>query len=204
MSSGSQIQPPSLPSITYSKHEQLLDIIQFGKEEDAIKLFSQRKFDVNVEVPYLFDDRKKYQVTPLYWAVRYNKPKLCKYLLANGARPYNNLVYEYYPLHEACNRGYDQVVKVFIEEKVDINQVTNDLDTPLHIACTRGNINCVHLLLGNGANYKLKNKAGHTALEAALYNSHQELVQLFQAHGITLGKRACTCMGTFLSIIKMM
>ena len=192
MATGSKVQPP-IPPITYSKYERMLDTIQFGKDEEAIKLFSSGQFDVNVEVPYLFEDRKKYQVTPLHWAVRYHKPKLCKFLLSNGANPYNTLVYEYYPLHEACNRGYEDIVKVFIDAMVDINRVTNDLDTPLHIACTRGNIQCVHLLLGCRADSKMQNKAGHTPLEAALYHNHQDLVQLFKTYGITLGKQCCCC-----------
>ena len=166
----------------------MLDTIQYGSVAESIQLFSRKGYDVNLEVEYLFDDRKKYNVTPLYWAVRHRKPKLCKFLLEQGARPFNNLVFEYYPLHEACNRGYGDVLKVFIEAKVDLNKTTPDSDTPLHIASMRGHIECVHLLLKAGADTSICNKAGRTPVQEALYQHQDDLIQLFQVFGDPRGK----------------
>lgn len=160
----------------------MLDAIQYGTVEEATQLFSRRGYDVNVEVEYVFDDGKKYNVTPLYWAVRYRKPKLCKYLLDHGARPFNNLVFEYFPLHEACSRGFSDVLRVFIESKIDLNKPTPDGDTPLHIASMRGYVECVHLLLDGGASTGISNKAGRTPLQEALYQHQDDLVQLFQVY----------------------
>ena len=160
----------------------LLDTIQFKGEEESIQLFSRKGYDVNVEIEYTFDDRKKYNVTPLYWAVRYRKSKLCKYLLEKGARPFNNLVFEYYPLHEACSRGYGDVLRVFIEAKVDLNKTTPDDDTPLHIAAMRGHVDCVHLLLDARADTSVCNKAGRTPVQEALYQHQDDLIQLFHLY----------------------
>ena len=158
----------------------MLDTIQYGSVDESIQLFSRKGYDVNSEIEYVFDDRKKYNVTPLYWAVRHRKPKLCKYLLEKGARPFNNLVFEYFPLHEACSRGYGDVLNVFIEAKVDLNKTTPDGDTPLHIASMRGHIDCVHLLLKAGANVSVCNTAGRTPIQEALYQHQDDLIQLFQ------------------------
>ena len=160
----------------------MLDAIQFGSVEEAIHLFSRKGYDVNTEIEYVFDDGKKYNVTPLYWAVRYRKPKLCKYLLDHGARSFNNLVFEYFPLHEACSRGYSDVLRVFIDSKIDLNKATPDGDTPLHIASMRGHVECVHLLLNAGANSTLCNKAGRTPVQEALYQHQDDLIQLFQVY----------------------
>ena len=173
LSSSAALKPGSNPSRNAASHGaayepyygDMLDTIQHRSVDEAINLFSRRGYDVNVEVEYVFDDGKKYNVTPLHWAVRHRQPRLCKYLLEHGARPFSSLVFEYYPLHEACSRGYDDVLKVFIDCKVDLNRVTPDLDTPLHIAAMRGHIKCVHLLLDARADYSLRNKGGKTPVE---------------------------------------
>lgn len=183
------------------RQEKMLDTIRLGTEKEAIALFSEEAYDVNTGVNYTFDDRKKYVVTPLAWAVRYKKPLLCRYLLNNGADPYSNLVFDYYPLHEACNRGFDDIVKIFISTKCDINGVTSDHHSPLHIACMRGNIECARLLLEAGANRQVKNNNGHTPLELGIYHGQTDLYKLFSYYsdgelplkvcGIIVG--SCTC-----------
>lgn len=174
------------------RYERLLNVIRCGTEKDAICLFSSEQYSVQLEIEYVFEDRMMYKVTPLNWAVRYNKPKLCKFLLDHGARPFSNLVYEYYPLHEACSRGFDAIVAIFIEKRCDLNRPTpTDQDTPLHVACMRGNVGCVHLLLRSNANPLLRNAAGHNALETAVYNNQDDLAKLFAAYDISKSESKC-------------
>lgn len=169
--------------MTYNlKYDTLLTSIERGDARDTINLFKSSSYDVNTEIPYIFEDRRQYTVTPLYWAVRHRRPKICHYLLRNGANPYHHLVYEYYPLHEACDRGYDDIVQEFISAKCDLNRVTNDMDSPLHIACMRSHIECVHILLRAGADCNLRNKMLRTPLQEALYHNHHELIKLFEAY----------------------
>lgn len=164
------------------KFDKLLRAIQNGEETDAISFFERKLYDVNEAINYLFEDGKRFTVTPLYWAVRHNCPKVCKYLLSKGARPYGTLVYEYYPLHEACSRGYDKVVQEFVNARCEVDKMNNDSDTPLHIACMRGHIQCVHILLWAGSDCNLRNKLGHTPLQCAVYHDRNDLVELFKAH----------------------
>ncbi len=163
------------------KYDALLRAIQYGAPKEAISFFKKKIYDVNTEVPYIFEDRKRYVVTPLYWSVRHNRLEICIYLLRNGAKPYSHLVFELYPLHDACNRGYHGIVQAFIDAKVDVDRVTEDFDTPLHIACMRGHIEVVHRLLRAGANCNAVNNAGRTPLQEASYHHHHELLQLFRA-----------------------
>jgi len=170
---------PCPPADVLKRHEKMLDTIKLGTENEAIALFAEEGYDVNTKVDYTFDDRKRYIVTPLAWAVRYKRPQLCKYLLKNGADPYSNLVFDYYPLHEACNKGSDDIVKIFIEMKCDINCLTSDRHSPLHIACMRGNIECARLLLEAGANRDVRNVSGQTPLELGIYHGQKDLYHLF-------------------------
>ena len=166
------------------RYERLLRAVQYSSTPDVVTLFTTGVYDINQDIEYIFEDRKKYTVTPLYWSVRYHRTRVCKYLLENGALPYAHMVYEYYPLHEACDKGYEDIAEVFINAKCNLDRTTNDLDTPLHIACMRGHIPCVHVLLRGGADRSKKNKDGHTPLQAALYHGHHDLTNLFKLHNM--------------------
>ncbi len=163
------------------KFDRLLRALQYGEPKDAISYFTKKIYDVNAEIPYIFEDRKRYVVTPLSWAVRHNRLEICVFLLQNGAKPYNHMVFELYPLHDACNQGYNDIVQAFIDAKVDMNKVTDDFDTPLHIACMRGHVDVVHKLLRAGADCEAVNSAGRTPLEEASYHHRHDLVALFRA-----------------------
>lgn len=180
LSAMATVSSVTIPTVgVLNRHEKMLDTIRLGTENEAIALFSEEGYDVNTKVDYTFDDRKKYVVTPLAWAVRCKRPQLCRYLLKNGADPYSNLIFDYYPLHEACNRGYDDIVKIFIDMKCDINRFTSDHHSPLHIACMRGNVECARLLLEAGASREVRNNSGKTPLELGIYHGQSDLQRLF-------------------------
>lgn len=164
------------------KYHSFLTAIERGDYNEVVRMISSGAFRVNEEILYFFEDRGRYIVTPLHWAVRHNHPRLCQYLLNHGAEAYRHQVQEYFPLHEACDKGFCEVVQKFIDAKCDLNYPTSERDTPLHVACMRGNIACVHALLIAGADVNAKNVAGHTPLETALYHGHRDLEALFDVH----------------------
>lgn len=55
----------------------------------------------------------------------------------------------------------------FLSKHGDINAVDNDGSTSLHLAAELGNIQIVRILLANGANPSLQNKAGETPIDLA-------------------------------------
>lgn len=61
----------------------------------------------------------------------------------------------------------------------DINCLTNDGDTPLHLACENGHLNVVTVLLMHGADKSIKNKNGKTALDIAKEKEFQTIVNMF-------------------------
>ncbi|XP_077987146.1 acyl-CoA-binding domain-containing protein 6-like [Glandiceps talaboti] len=63
-------------------------------------------------------------------------------------------------LHWACDRGHDDVVKLLLSYKVDINAKDNDGQTPLHYAVTCEFLSIINVLLDNGADPKLTDNDG--------------------------------------------
>lgn len=85
------------------------------------------------------------------------------------------------PLAVAIVKGDLETVKKFIEYGADINQKSNGM-TPLMIAARYNQVDILKLLLDKGANFKLTDDKGLTALRyAQLSNATQAAAMLVQA-----------------------
>jgi len=85
------------------------------------------------------------------------------------------------PLAVAIVKGDLETVKKFIEYGADINQKSNGM-TPLMIAARYNQVDIIKLLLDKGANFKLTDEKGLTALKyAQLSNATQAAAMLVQA-----------------------
>jgi ankyrin repeat protein len=85
------------------------------------------------------------------------------------------------PLATAIAKGDLETVKKFIEYGADINEQSNGM-TPLMIAARYNQVEIIKLLLVKGANLKLTNDKGLTALKyAELSNATQAVETLKQA-----------------------
>jgi ankyrin repeat protein len=54
------------------------------------------------------------------------------------------------PLHFACIDGNIDIVKVLLENGVDVNLTNASGQTPLHVACSKGHTDVVQLLIDSG------------------------------------------------------
>ncbi|EMD41981.1 hypothetical protein CERSUDRAFT_61942 [Gelatoporia subvermispora B] len=63
----------------------------------------------------------------------------------------------------------------------NLNELNEDGYTPLHLACDRGNLAIVHLLLSEGADKEVKDADDMTPVELARFAGHQEIVQLLES-----------------------
>lgn len=61
------------------------------------------------------------------------------------------------PLHHACNKNHEGVIRYLVKAGAEINCVDENGDTCLHWACARGVLNVVVFLVENGANYSITN-----------------------------------------------
>ena len=73
------------------------------------------------------------------------------------------------PLHCACQRGYTEMVKLFLRAGANLNERNNDGNTPLNLLCSNVNIvdkDIVELLVANGCDVNLKNNKNYTSLDS--------------------------------------
>ncbi|VDI47760.1 blast:Ankyrin-1 [Mytilus galloprovincialis] len=94
-------------------------------------------------------------------------------------------------LHAACQNGHTETVNTLIEFGMDVNKKDKNGRTPLNVGCRHGCYDTVKYLLDlNGqalnsrVNTTVKNDKGWSALHAACYKGHIEVVKLLIDVGI--------------------
>ena len=92
-------------------------------------------------------------------------------------REYNNMT----PLGVAICKGDLETVKKFIEYGVDVNEKSNGM-TPLMLAARYNQADVIKLLLEKGANLRIEDEKGFTAIKyAQLSNAKEALAVLKEA-----------------------
>lgn len=84
------------------------------------------------------------------------------------------------PLANAIAKGDVAAVKKFIEYGADVNEKSNGV-TPLMLAARYNNVEVIKLLLANGANVKVKDGKGNTALKYAEMSNATQAVDTLKA-----------------------
>ena len=89
------------------------------------------------------------------------------------------------PLHLAAFFGGAEAVKAILARGVDPDA---DADNPpgvrpLHSAAAVGDREAVRALLEAGANPNVRQKSGHTPLDAAIHNDDERMAALLRSHG---------------------
>ncbi|CAL1545237.1 unnamed protein product [Lymnaea stagnalis] len=95
-------------------------------------------------------------------------------------------------IHEAASSGdYDALQEIIKCGKFDVN--LGDLDwgdkTPLHWACQKGFVECVRLLLDNGANGTARTVTGWTPAHFAAESGRITALRALQASNVRVDKR---------------
>ncbi|MDN3674326.1 ankyrin repeat domain-containing protein [Flavobacterium branchiarum] len=83
------------------------------------------------------------------------------------------------PLNTAIRKGDIETVKKFIEYGADVNTVSEDL-TPLMTAARYNKAEIIKFLLTNGADSKIKNDKGYTALKYAELSNATDAIALLK------------------------
>jgi ankyrin repeat protein len=101
-----------------------------------------------------------------FLAAAYNSLNVLHYLIEEQfADPHNRSYNGSQPIHCACEHGYNECVKLLLTKSPDtVNEQTNLLLTPAHLACQCGSLETVQMLVLHGANFKLKDQNGLTCL----------------------------------------
>jgi ankyrin repeat protein len=122
-------------------------------------------------------------LTPLAWAASNGHETIVKLLLMEGADPSSTSSNGRTPLSWAAKQGHKLIVKLLLEQDgVDPNTREKEWNaTPLIGASENGHTEVVKLLLKKGANIGVRSTHGRTALDEAIYNCHEEIVQLLKS-----------------------
>lgn len=120
-------------------------------------------------------------MTPLQEACGSGALEVVKHLIKQGANVTSSSPTDmrgFQALHVAVYNRKQSVVEFLIREgKCSVNTLTSYLETPLHIACLRGDVSMVTFLLGCNANCMLSDANGNTPLHHAAAGNSADIVE---------------------------
>jgi ankyrin repeat protein len=144
-----------------------------GKDETLAELLKQPDIDINAGA--------KLGATALVLAAANGHHHAVQRLLDNGADPRKVDTLGWNALHAAGCNGHVTVVKTLIsgENNLEfIDEANNDGFTPLLLAAQKGKADVIQLLAERGANFRLCEKGGHTALYHGALFGHAKVVEV--------------------------
>ncbi|XP_065909149.1 uncharacterized protein [Dysidea avara] len=88
----------------------------------------------------------------------------------------------FYPIHTVCSTGNTDILKELIQADTEVNVLTRNLETPLHVAAMEGHTGAVDILIEDKrALVDCQNVLGYTPLHLAARHGHLECtVQLLK------------------------
>lgn len=110
-------------------------------------------------------------------AVIYNEVKKVKEFIENGKTMDKDNT-GYTALHYAARSGNEDICRMLIAGKADVNAATNGGCTSLHRAASMGHLHIVQLLLNNKANILLQDDDGQTALHRSAVKNNFSICRL--------------------------
>jgi len=86
------------------------------------------------------------------------------------------------PLHWAAAEGHEDVVRLLLSNRADVNARPGNLVTPLGSAAHRGQADIVKLLISNGANVDLADVTHITPPATAAFGGYKQIVEILLAN----------------------
>ncbi|RDD38700.1 Transient receptor potential cation channel subfamily A member 1 [Trichoplax sp. H2] len=128
----------------------------------------------------------------LHIAASHGYIRVLTYLIMKGARSHvnNKDVFGRTPIHYAADEGYTQIVDILFSNGGDLNYSDIDTNTPLHLACKKGEFSCVKLICDKSlAQLNMYGERSRTPLHLATINNHANIVEYLLQRGADINKR---------------
>ena len=110
--------------------------------------------------------------TPLMFAALYGLLPEVKILVNQKEVPVNRSGWA--PLHYACTNGHLDIALFLLDKGAVVDAPSPNETTPLMMAIRAGNIQLVRLLLDRGADIRIRNQQGYSAIDVAeLFNQEE-------------------------------
>ncbi len=147
------------PNTVDSKGDPMLILAIWDKSNNVITyLIGDKSTDVDLS--------NKSGETPLMIASINGNMPVVKSLVEQRQAKINHIGWT--PLHYAASRGHMEVAEYLILKGATIDSLSQSNTTPLMMAVISGNEPLIKLLLDKGANLKLRNDQGFTAIDIAI------------------------------------
>lgn len=129
----------------------------------AVKLQDTQLIQALLQLGANIDETFAYSQTVLHQAAYDKNPKICQFLLENGANPNKMQNWSYFfatgtPLHIAASKNSTDLVELFIKYHANVNLRNEWGETPLHVAAYYGaNESLIDALVMAGASVNKTN-----------------------------------------------
>jgi ankyrin repeat protein len=145
-----------------------MPILMLAMQEKSMKtvyyLINAKGIDLNQ--PNMTDE------TPLMFAALYGQLAEVKILVDQKQVPVNRPGWT--PLHYACTNGHLDIALFLVDKGAAVDAPSPNETTPIMMAIRAGNIQLVRLLLDRGADIRIRNQQGYSAIDVAeLFNQEE-------------------------------
>uniref|UniRef100_A0A7N0V3K9 MSP domain-containing protein n=1 Tax=Kalanchoe fedtschenkoi TaxID=63787 RepID=A0A7N0V3K9_KALFE len=159
-----------------SQGQSLLHLAVSQSRPDLVQLLLE--FDPNVNC------HNRSGASPLETATSLGDALIVELLLARRALPERSVTSQMGPIHLAAGGGHVEVLRLLLLKGVNVNSLTKDGDTALHLAVRERRRDCARLLLASGARPDSRNTGeGETALHIASGLGDEHMVKLLLQKG---------------------
>lgn len=166
----------------YSNEYDNLNNIVFKRRTDILQILVDARVDVT---------RKDIKGdTPLYWVVHNNDFQSAKLLVEAGAKLNEQDEYGFTYLHEAVDKGYNEIACMLIDQlNIKIDLQDNLGRAPLFIAVTKNRLEIIQKLIQAKADLTIQDNRGFTSLMEAVVQNRLEILGMLIKSGVNLNTR---------------
>lgn len=118
--------------------------------------------------------------TPLHNAVMAGRTQVAEMLIKRGAKLDSNQLLQEAVSNQIVDRD---IFRFLIQQGADINLITEEEETLLHIAVKKGYRVVSKILIRNGADINVRDAAGHTPLWYAIQHKNSDIIALLKRNG---------------------